>query len=114
MQGLLRVTQGEVTLSCFLSLSVLFLLLSPTRALCLCVFFAEHRAATCLALDPGYLQHDAYRILEILQKKNHLMSTVKSKAVNCAGNQVSISQLLSVSFFFFFLKYLLLVFYMFS
>ena len=60
MQSLVRVTQGEAILSYFLSLSVLFLLLSPTRSLCSCVFFTEHRAATCLVLDPGYLQHDEY------------------------------------------------------
>lgn len=60
MQGLMRVTQGEVILSYFLSLSVLFLLLSLTRSLYFCVFFTEHGAATCLALDPGYLQHDEY------------------------------------------------------
>ena len=38
MQSLLRVTQGEAILCYFLSLSVLFLLLSPTRSLRLCAF----------------------------------------------------------------------------
>ena len=33
--------------------------LSNTLAV-LCVFFTEHGAATCLPLDPGYPQHDAY------------------------------------------------------